>query len=240
MPLSYLNDPNLKAHWLARAAADPSLGAEREPTIALEAAARPDRVIPDVFGGCAALAAIEGELFVHMPDADCASWPYRLFDAIPVGVCLAPAIDRFFRDLLRDPDTGLAALSPSAAAPAQAMAALYDQRLTGQEPAREDWVNARKQADALGSGLLSSAIWAAGYYPLDRHAPAEAPTSLTESANSAWNVMYYSVNAARSAGADYTEFQDHIGAWAELLLNALRASGPPTNPTVPAQGEGPR
>ena len=240
MPLSYHGRLDLKTYWLERALADSSLGADRDPAAALEAAARPDRVIDQVFGGYAAMGAIEGELFVHMPDADCASWPYRLFDAIPVGVCLAPAIDRFFRDLLRDPDTGLAALSPSAAAPAQAMAALYDRRLAGQEPAREDWVNARKQADTPGPGLLSSAIWAAGYYPLDRHAPAEAPTSLTESANSAWNVMYYSVNAARSAGADYTEFQDHIGAWAELLLNALRASGPPTNPTVPAQGEGPQ
>lgn len=221
MSLSYLNDPDLKARWLVRASEDLSLGAEREPTASLENAARPDRLIEEILGGCAALASIEGELFLHMPDALCGAWPHRLFTAIPVGADLNPAVDRFFRGLLSAKETGLAAIAPDAAGPAQAMAALYDQRLAGQEPARQDWIDARMQADALPPGLIASAIWAAGYYPLDRHAPAEAPTTPEQTAGHAWSVIYYSVNAARSAYGDYEEFQAHIAQWAEMLLNAL-------------------
>lgn len=204
MNLTYRGDPALKALWIARAEGDPRLGAVRDPHADLSRIVAPERLILEVYGGCAALDAVESEIFQRLSEATCGDWTARWLAGVPVGVDPRLALDAWIESLLADPARGLAAaeatlIGPESAA-ARGMAALYRRRRAGDEPDRSEWLAARRAADALGSmTALASAIWAAGYYALERHLPEDDPAAAGDAAANARSAVTFAAGAILEA-----------------------------------------
>jgi hypothetical protein len=104
-------------------------------------------------------------LFAKLPEADCADFLVETVEAVPVGADLAAVCDRWMLDVLTHPEHGaiVYATSDAARAATDAMAALYRQRLTGDEPDATRWNAVRNECRTSGADAAS---FAGDAYPL--------------------------------------------------------------------------
>lgn len=117
-----------------------------------------------LYGGDERLARLEDKLFERQSKADAMTWPQRLLRAIPEGVDLRPAVDRFMVALLVDHEIGVARFADARGCEAIAsVAALYKRRLAENEPPCGDWRAAAHHAAHAAAYAADTAAYPAAY-----------------------------------------------------------------------------
>jgi len=116
-----------------------------------------------LFGIPEELALLEDKIFESLPFEKAKEWPIRFAEAIPEGVSLTIPLAKFKRFLLTDVCRFDREESPDVARAADAVIALLDRRIAGDEPSPEEWLAARSAAWSAESAALSaeSAAWSA-------------------------------------------------------------------------------
>lgn len=86
----------------------------------------------EIFGGWAAIEAAEYWVRCDLPEPFAARWTERVFDAIPVGVDLAPTLDDVIAKMLRNREHGLCVVDlRGGGSPALNAAERFRRRLRG-------------------------------------------------------------------------------------------------------------
>jgi hypothetical protein len=121
--------------------------------------------------------------FEAMPDSEHGDFAVAATQAIPVGADLSRVIDRWLLDILADPEMGVRGLIADGSAQrtaVDAVVALYERRLAGDEPTRDEWITTRRAAADAGADAAAAAVDAyaaadaAAYATVDAYAAADA------------------------------------------------------------------
>ena len=102
--------------------------------------------------------------FEAMPDGEHGDFAVAATQAIPVGADLSRVIDRWLLDILADPEMGVRRHTADGSAQwiaVDAVIALYERRLAGDEPTRDEWIAARRAYAATAAATY--AAYAATY-----------------------------------------------------------------------------
>jgi hypothetical protein len=142
-----------------------------------------------LFGLPEGLAGLEDFIFVRASDAYSKTWPIRLISAIPVGsdlTAIAPKLHRFMLTEIVQFDV---AKSPEVKSAIDAVVALIDRKIAGDEPSQKEW---SATSDAAADAAAESVAWSVAW-SVARSAAWSAARS------AAWSVAW---SAAESAAAE--------------------------------------
>ena len=157
-----------------------------------------------LFGIPEELAFLEDKIFESLPAEKAVEWPIRFAEAIPEGVSLTIPLAKFKRFLLTEVCEFDREVWLDVARAADAVIALLDRRIAGDEPSPEEWLAAWSAAESATESAESAA---------------ESAWSATRSATrSAWS-------ATRSATRSATESATRSAAWeqiADKLIELLK------------------
>ena len=118
----------------------------------------------ELFNIPAQVAALEDGLFEALPDELAMRWPLRFTRAVRVGANLSMVWPRFAVWMLTDPAEGVIrfAATVTSRAAIKNVSVLYQRRIAGDEPSKEEWdASAAWAASAASAARDSSAAWAA-------------------------------------------------------------------------------
>jgi hypothetical protein len=141
------------------------------------------RAFPKLWGIPVQLAYLIDNLFEALPLEEAKAWPQRIMSAIPVGADLSGVWDRWALWMLVDPQHGVARVSGASRGAVEAMGALFQRAVDGDEPPEEEWARTAEAARAAGA---ARAAWAAGAAWAAWAAWAARAAWAAEAAEAAW------------------------------------------------------
>ena len=116
---------------------------------------------PELWGIPVQLAYLIDGLFEALPLEEAKAWPQRIMSAIPVGADLSGVWDRWALWMLVDPEYGVARVARTSRGVVEAMGALFQRAVDGDEPSEEEWREAAGAAEAARVAWAAEAAWAA-------------------------------------------------------------------------------
>jgi hypothetical protein len=169
--------------------------------------------------------------FEAMPDGEHGDFAVAATQAIPVGADLSRVIDRWLLDILADPEMGVRRHTADGSAQwiaVDAVIALYERRLAGDEPTRDEWIAARRAAAAAYASAYAAyasayAAYASAYaaYASAYAAYASASAAYAADASASASSSAYAADAYASARSVAHRWQ------AGRLLHHLSAAPQP-------------